>query len=94
MPTLTNKILNDSFKLCLHETPDLNILVKIIFRASGQKRVNLHPHDRPKSKKTSICRCTAGDGEVLAQASQKVMMVTPKSCIYKTIDSLSSVDRF
>lgn len=40
MPTLTNKILNDSFKLCLHETPDLNILVKIILGASGQKRID------------------------------------------------------
>lgn len=37
MPTLTNKILNDSFKLCLHETPDLNILVKI-FLGPGRKR--------------------------------------------------------
>lgn len=61
MPTLTNKILNDSFKLCLHETPDLNISVKIMFRAWGKKRVNLHLRDCPKSKKNSVCRCTSGD---------------------------------
>lgn len=45
MPTLTNKILNDSFKLRLHENPDLNILVKISFQAWGKKRVNLHLRD-------------------------------------------------
>ena len=50
MPTLTNKILNDSFGLCLHETPDLNILVKIMFRAGRKKRVNLHLHERPKEQ--------------------------------------------
>lgn len=36
MPTLTNKILNDSVKLCLHETHDLSTGVKIIFRAWGK----------------------------------------------------------
>lgn len=53
MPTLTNKLLNDSFKLCLHETPDLNILVKMV-RARRKKRVTLHPQECPKSKKNSI----------------------------------------
>lgn len=37
MLTLTNKILNDSFKLCLHETPDLNSLVKIILGPGGRR---------------------------------------------------------
>lgn len=59
MPTLTNKILNDSFKL--HKTPDLNILVKIIFRAWGMKRVNLHLYGYPKSKKTFTDGWTPGD---------------------------------
>lgn len=93
MPTLTNKILNDSFKLCLHETPDLNILVKIIFRAWEKKRVNLHLYDYPQSKKTSIRRCTARSYKVPAKANQKVMMTIYKSYIYTAINSLSSVDQ-
>lgn len=94
MPTLTNKILNDSFKLRLHETPDLNILVKISFQAWGKKRVNLHLRDWPKSKKTSICRCTSRDGKVVAQTSQEVPMVMHESYIYKAVNSLSATDQF
>lgn len=60
MPTLTNKILNDSFKLCLRETPDLNISVKIIFQAWGKKRVNLHFYDQ-KGRKFPFCRCSSRD---------------------------------
>jgi len=36
MLTLANKILNDSVKLCLHETHDLSIWVKIVFQAWGK----------------------------------------------------------
>ena len=75
MPTLTNKILNDSFKL--HRTPDLNILFKIIFRAWGMKRVNLYLYGYPQSKKTFTGRWTPRDQKVLVRAGQKITIVLP-----------------